>query len=387
MKNIVISHGGAPTSVINASLAGAVSALQNGGFSGRILGARYGSQGLFAGDFIDLTNLSKLDLEKLCLTPGSAIGSSRFPLYEKEYETIVDNLIKNDVGALLFTGGNGTMDGLGQIYEHALKRNVRLSCLGIPKTIDNDLEVTDHAPGFPSAARYMAATCHDAALDVKGLPIQVVIIEASGRNAGWVAASSALAREKDGDGPHLIYLPELPFDEESFLNDVKIEHEKHGGVLVVASEGLNDKNGDPICKAKNSTSRSAYFGEVAAFLATLVMDKLGIKARGEKPGIIVRCASNLVSEVDRGEAFLMGETAAKGAMEGKTGYMAGIKRISTSPYKIEPILIPIKDVMLLERKLPKEYIASNGHDVTPAFLDWLRPLVGELPEGFSFLTK
>lgn len=339
------------------------------------------------GDFIDLTNLTAEELHKLIFFPGSAIGSSRYPLYEKEYEKIVSNLISNDIEGLMFTGGNGTMDGLGKIYETALKKGVRLSCVGIPKTIDNDLEVTDHAPGFPSAARYMAETCRDAALDVKGLPIQVVIIEASGRNAGWVAASSALARGKKDDGPHLIYLPEIPFNEESFLKDVKEAHEKYGGVLVVASEGLKDEKGESICKGRNSSSRATYFGEVASFLAGLVSDKLGIKSRGEKPGILTRCSTSTASEIDRNEAVLMGETAAKAVIEKKTGLMAGIKRISTIPYQIEPILIPIKDVMLLERKFPKEYIAPNGHDVTDAFLDWLRPLVGPIEQGLTLTDK
>lgn len=385
MKNIIIAHGGAPTAVINASLAGAIDEIKKSGFDGKIFAARYGSKGLFTGDFIDLTDTSDEEIARLIKTPGSAIGSSRFPLYDKEYEQIVDNLIKNNIGYLLFTGGNGSMDGLGKIYEHALKRNTTISCIGIPKTIDNDIKVTDHAPGFASAARFMAQTCRDCAQDVKGLPIHVVIIEAMGRNAGWLTASAALARNNKNDGPHLIYLPEVPFDEEQFLKDVKEMHEKYGGVLIVASEGIKDKNGDPVCKAKNSTSRSSYFGEVASYLATLVTEKLGIKARGEKPGIIGRCNSSCASEIDRKEAFLMGKTAAKAVLNGKNGFMAGIERISTEPYEIKPILIPIEDVMLVEAKLPNKYIAENGHDVTDEFVEWLRPLVGDLSDDISFL--
>lgn len=386
MKNLLIAHGGAPTAVINASLYGAIKELKEEGFDGKISAPKYGSDGLVNENFIDLTSLSEEELEILKNTPGSAIGSSRFPLYEKEYEHIVDVLVKNDIGYILFTGGNGSMDTIGNIYKHAKKRDVSLVCVGIPKTIDNDIGVTDHAPGFASNANYIIQTVSDCAQDVKGLPIHVVIIEVMGRNAGWLAASSALARKKEGDAPHLIYFPEIPFDEDEFISSVKKEWDKHHGVVVVCSEGLKDKNGNPIVKPIFKTERATYFGDVSTHLATLVIEKLGIKARSEKPGIIQRCSSSLISKVDQDEAVLMGRVAAKAALENKNGVMAGIKRISSKPYKIEPILIPIEEVMLDERVFPLSYI-KNDHDVSEEFIEWLKPLVEEPKETISFLDK
>lgn len=385
-KNLIIAHGGAPTAVINASLYGALKKLKKEGFKGRVYAPKYGSDGLFNEEFNDLTELSDKELEILKDTPGSAIGSSRFPLYEKEYEKIIDILIKYNISYVLFTGGNGTMDTIGNIYKHGLKRGVELTCVGIPKTIDNDIGVTDHAPGFASCANYIAQTVSDCAQDVKGLPIHVSIIEVMGRNAGWLAASSALARKKKGDAPHLIYFPEVPFDEDKFIEDVKKEWDKHHGVVVVCSEGLKDKNGNPIVKPIFKTERATYFGDVSTHLATLVIEKLGIKARSEKPGLICRCSSALVSKIDKEEAILMGEVAIDAALKHINGVMAGIKRVSTDPYKIEPILIPIEQVMMDERVFPLEYI-KDGHDVTDEFIKWCKPLVDEVKPVISFLDK
>lgn len=386
MKNLLIAHGGAPTAVINASLYGALKELKSEGFKGKIFAPKYGSDGLVNEQFIDLTSLSDEELEVLKNTPGSAIGSSRFPLYEKEYEKIIDILVKNDIGYVLFTGGNGTMDTIGNIYKTGKKRGVDLVCVGIPKTIDNDIGVTDHAPGFASNANYIIQTVSDCAQDVKGLPIHVVIIEVMGRNAGWLAASSALARKKKGDAPHLIYFPEIPFDEDEFIQDVKKEWDKHHGVVVVCSEGLKDKNGNPIVKPIFKTERATYFGDVSTHLATLVIEKLGIKARSEKPGLIQRCSSSLVSKVDQDEAILMGKEAIKAALQNKNGVMAGIKRLSSNPYKIEPILIPIEEVMMDERVFPLSFI-KDKHDVSDEFVSWLKPLVDEPKETISFLDK
>lgn len=384
MKNLIIAHGGAPTSVINASLYGAIKELKESGFEGKIYAPKYGSDGLFNEDFIDLTNISEKELEILRTTPGSAIGSSRFPLYEKEYKHIVNVLKKYDVGYVLFTGGNGTMDTIGNIYKYAKEDGLDVTCVGIPKTIDNDIGVTDHAPGFPSCANYIIQTVLNCAQDVKGLPIHVVVIEVMGRNAGWLAASSALARKKLKDAPHLIYFPEIPFDEEEFLKDVKEKWDEKHGVVIVASEGLKDKNGNPIVQPVFKTDRATYYGDVGAHLANLIIQKLGIKARSEKPGIICRCDRSLASKIDLDEAELMGRTAIKAALNNTNGVMAGIKRISTSPYKIEPILIPIESVMLTESKFPLEYI-KDKHDVSDEFLKWLEPLVEEIPENISFL--
>ena len=224
MKNILIGHGGAPTSVINASLAGAIREIKRRDFKGKIYASKFGSAGILKEELIDLTEITDEEIELLIRTPGSAIGTSRFKKKKKEYEQIVDNLIKHDIGYVLFTGGNGSMDTIGNIYKYAKKRNYDITCVGIPKTIDNDIAVLDHAPGFISCAKYIMQTVSDCAQDVKGLPIHVSVIEVMGRNAGWLAASSALARTKSGDAPHIILFPEIPFDEEKFLKAVKEKH-------------------------------------------------------------------------------------------------------------------------------------------------------------------
>lgn len=387
MKNLVICHGGAPTSVINASLVGAIKELKKEKFDGLILAARYGSKGLLNSDFIDLTNIDEKTIKNLIATPGSAIGSSREPLYEKEYNLIIDNLIKKNIGYVLFTGGNGSMDTIGNISHYAKKRNIDIKCIGIPKTIDNDIAISDHAPGFISTANYIIKTVKDCEEDVKGLPIHASIIEVMGRNAGWLAASSILAKNKENDAPHMILCPEIPFDEEKFLLKVKELMERNKGIIIVASEGLKDKDNNPIVKPIFKSDRATYYGDVGTYLATLIISKLGIKARSEKPGIISRCSSELASSIDIKEALLVGKIAAKSVLKGKTGYMVGIKRISSTPYKIKPILIKIEDVMLTEAKMPLEYIDEENFTITKKFIDWAKPMF-DLNDNFvSFLDK
>ena len=386
MKNIVFCHGGAPTSVINASLYGAIKELKNSGFKGKILAARFGSDGLFHEDFIDLTNLKEEELEKLKKTPGTAIGSSRFPLYEKEYSHIIDVLVKHDIGYVVFTGGNGSMDTLGNIYLMAQKRNIDIRCMGIPKTIDNDLGGVDHAPGYASAANYIIQTVNEAKYDVKGLPIHVSVIEIMGRNAGWLVASSSLAKNDEGDAPQMILFPEIPFDEDDFIKKVKELWDKKHGLIICASEGLKDKNGVPIVKPIFKTERATYFGDVSTHLATLIIEKLGIKARSEKPGLIQRCSSVLTSKVDMDEAILCGKKAIEALNNGESGYMVGIKRISSSPYKIETTLIPLKEVMMKETYFPMKYI-KNKYETSEAFKEWLKPLVNEKEDFITFVDK
>jgi 6-phosphofructokinase len=387
MKNILFVHGGGPTAVINASLAGALEELKREGFAGKILAARFGSQGLVQGDFLDLTKLNEKDFALLKKTSGSAIGSSRYPMQKEDFEKALEQIQKADIGYVLFTGGNGTMDTLGKLYEASTRHHYELYCDGIPKTVDNDIAITDHAPGFPSIARYMAISTREVAQDIKGLPIHVSILEAMGRDAGWVTASSALAREKDGDMPDLIYCPEIPFDEARFLADVQKKWEAHKGLLIVASEGLHTAEGKPICEPIFKSGRATYFGDVGTHLAELIIRNLGIKARSEKPGLLARASSSLVSPLDIEEAVKLGALAAKTVLSKQTGYMVGLKRLSDKPYKSEEILIPVEKVMLEERCMPREFINEAGNDVTDAFVKWAKPLVGELPQMEDLLDR
>lgn len=369
--------------MLNASLYGVIREAQASPDIQKIYGAIGGSEAILTENFLDMGELEEEKIELLLQTPGTAIGSSRFPLEQEQYEAMVDILKKNNIKYVLFNGGNGSMDTCGKVSKVCEGEGIYV--VGIPKTMDNDISIIDHAPGFPSAAKYIATVTKEVGADVKSLPIHVCVIEAMGRNAGWITAASALARKNPGDAPHLIYLPERNFNEEEFLEDVKKLYEELGGVVVVVSEGLRNEKGESIVPPIFKTDRAVYYGDVSAYLAELVIKKLGIKARSEKPGLCGRTSMLLQSEVDRQEAILVGREAVKAALAGQTGVMVGIKRKAGETYEVETPLIPIEEVMLNERVMPEEYINERGNDITGSFVDWCRPLIdGDLPEMVSF---
>lgn len=381
--NLLIVHGGAPTAVINSSLYGAVTQAKKSPLVGKVLGALGGSGGVLRESFFDFAPVCDRELDLLLNTPGSAIGTSRDHLEPEDYQQMADIFAKHNIQSVLFNGGNGSMDACGKLAKPCAQKGIRV--VGIPKTIDNDIAVTDHAPGFGSAARYLAATVSEVSQDVRSLPIHVAVIEAMGRNAGWLAAASVLARQKPGDGPHLIYLPERPFVQDEFLEDVKRLQEKQGGVVVVASEGLKDKDGVPIVEPIFSVGRSVYYGDVSAHLANLIIQKLGIKARSEKPGLCGRASAAFQSTVDRDEAVLAGRAAVDAVLAGQSGVMIGLRRLPGKQYQCETFLIPVEKVMMEERTVPPEYITARGNDITAAYADWCRPLIGPpLPEFVCF---
>ena len=383
-ENLLIVHGGGPTAVMNGSLYGAIKEAKKSDKIGHIYGANNGTGGFLKKDFLELENIPEEKLKLLLQTPGTAIGTSRDPIEQEHYEKMADILEEENIKYVLFNGGNGTMDTCGKLHKTCQKRNLDVKVMGIPKTTDNDIAVTDHSPGFGSAAKYMAACTQELAADVRSLPIHVVVMEASGRNAGWITAASALAGEK-GYAPDLIYLPERAFDEDKFIEDIKKLLEKKSGILVVASEGLTDKEGKPIVKPVFKTERATYFGDVSSHLANLVIQKLGYKARGEKPGLLGRASIFMQSQVDIEEAQLAGEMACRAALNGESGKMVAFSRVSENPYEMKPFLVDIDEVMMYERKMPDEFINEEGNGVTQAFLDWCRPLIGEeLPDMISF---
>lgn len=382
--NILIVHGGGPSPVINASLYGAIQEAKKHKDIGSIYGAIGGVDGILNESFIDFKEQPQEKIALLPQTPATAIGTSRTHLTDQDYEKIVEVCVKKNIKYVLFNGGNGSMDTCGKIYKKAAQQDIRV--IGIPKTIDNDIAITDHSPGFGSAARYLAVSVAEAAQDVKAMPIHVSIIESMGRNTGWIAASSALARKNGGDAPHLIYVPERAFNEKEFLEDVKRLYDRLGGVIVVASEGLKNEKGDPIVNPILTKGRDVYFGDVSSHLAMLVIKELGIKARSEKPGILGRSSATLQSATDREEAIRAGAFAAKAAIEGSTGYMVGFERASAPSYACETILIPIEQVMMTEAVLPDNFINERGNDVTQAFIDYCKPLIGgPLPEYAEFV--
>lgn len=381
--NVLVVHGGGPSAVINASLYGVLEYAKECGEIEKVYAALGGCGGIFEEDFLDLLSFPEERLKLLLTTPGTAIGSSRYALEQEDYDAMPAIFEKYNIKYVLLNGGNGTMDTCGKIYAACKAHGITV--VGIPKTIDNDIAITDHTPGFGSAARYIAATTAEIGVDVKSLPIHVCVVEAMGRNAGWITAASALARKNPGDAPHLIYLPERPFCEEEFLEDVKKLYEEKGGVVVVASEGLKKADGEPIVPPIFKSGRATYYGDVSAYLANLVIQKLGIKARSEKPGISGRASIAWQSPIDRDEAVLAGREALKAAMEGVGGVMVGFFRDETEDgsYKMHVERIPIEEVMLYERIVPENYINDRGNDVTQEFVDWCRPLIG--PELRDFI--
>ena len=381
---LCVMHGGGPTAVINASLYGAVREALATGSIGRVLGARGGVGGILTGDFVDFGNVSAGELELLLSSPSSAIGSSRMPLGDDDYVRIARALERENVRWLLCTGGNGTQDTCGKIWRACKAAGVRVDVVGIPKTMDNDIAVTDHAPGFASAARFMAASVGAICADVHGLPAHISVVETLGRNAGWVCAASSMAAEA-GYGPDLIYLPERDFDERAFLDDAqRLVDEKRSGVIVV-SEGLHRAGGEPVAEPLLRTERATYFGDVSAHLARLIISELGCRARSEKPGLLGRCSIAWQSAVDRDEAVACGREAVRAALEGDSGMMVGIERLSSEPYEARLVRIPIERVMMEERCVPDEFVNERGNGVTEAYRNWLRPLLGgPLPRYASF---
>lgn len=374
--NALIVHGGAPTAVINASLYGAIHEIKKYKEIGSFFAAIGGAGAILGERFVDLKKISEEKLNMLPYTPASAIGTSRDPLEKTDYDRIAEILVKWNIRYVFFNGGNGSMDTCGKVYEACKRIGKEISVVGIPKTIDNDISVTDHAPGFGSAARYIAASVSEISQDVRALPIHVSVVEAMGRNAGWIAAASALANDGNGSGPDFIYLPEKPFDEEQFLTAIENKLQEKKGIVVVASEGLKKKDGSPIVEPIFQVGRAVYYGDVGTHLANLVIKKLGYKARSEKPGLCGRASIAFQSDVDREEAIIAGTEAVKAAMQGATGVMVGFKRVSGEIYKAEPILIPIHEVMMTERCMPDEYIDPEHNSVTDAFVEWCRPLIG-----------
>ena len=377
-EHLLIVHGGGPTAVLNASLYGAITEAKKHACLGHIYGARNGTGGVLREELIPLEHLSEEHLSALLRTPGSAIGTSRDQMERKDYECMAEILMKHDIRYVLLNGGNGTMDACGKLYRVCQEKGYPIRVMGIPKTMDNDIAVTDHSPGFGSAARYLAQSVREVCADVRGLPIHVVVIEASGRNAGWIAASSALADQGDGLGPDLIYLPECPFEEESFLSEIRRLLQKKSGIVVVASEGLKDPSGKPVVRPVFQTGRSTYFGDVSTYLANLVIQRLGYKARGEKPGLLGRASMEHISPVDQREAIVAGSAACRALMAGESGKMAAFRRMSSSPYQTEVFFADLADVMLRERTMPTEFINENGNGVTERFREWCRPLIGDV---------
>ena len=385
-KNILVAHGGGPTAVINCSLQGVVEAARESGKVDKIYAARFGAKGILKGDLIDLTDVPAGTIAKLRQTPASAIGSCRRKLTGADYPTVLETLKKFDIGCFFYNGGNDSMDTCHKVSELAKQEGLDLRVIGIPKTMDNDLDITDHCPGFGSAARYAALSAAELALDASGLPIHVVVLELMGRNAGWVTAASAMAKRLT-DCEVLTYLPEAPVDEDKMLADIERHYAKGRGLLVTVSEGVCGLDGKPLA----DTGLVDGFGHTipggaAQHVTDQIIQRLGLKSRAEKPGLLGRASIPYVSGVDRAEAYAAGRYAVNAALRDESGYMVAIDAVRTPSYSSAMSLVPLAKVANVEKKFPLEWIVE-GNGVADAFFDYALPLMGEDFPEYALLRK
>lgn len=391
MNAIVLQCGG-PTAVVNASLAAVVAASQTEPRVERLWGVRLGLEGLVAGDWVELTRLPTPILAQLHTQPGAALGGGRHYLADEDLPSVLAQLSERRIHVAYLIGGNGTMAAAQKLLNAAQTSDYTingspLQVVGIPKTVDNDLAGTDVAPGYASAARWVAQTVRDTGLDLRAMRAfdDVAVLEVMGRHAGWLAAAAALARQEADDPPDLILLPEVVFEEERFLNTVQQTHRCKGICLVVAAEGIRDEAGVFVAEKLGQTevdvSGQKFLGlapGVAPYLAGLIRQRLHIRCRHLRPDTIQRSSSALVSETDRNLAERVGRAAVAAALAGQTGVMMGLVRSQTG-WNVQPV--PFGEVIGRERLLPVEFRSQSGWGVTEAFLAYARPLVGTLDTG------
>jgi 6-phosphofructokinase len=383
--NAIFGQSGGPTSVINASAAGVFTeALKQTGVIEKVYGAANGIVGILNEKFYDIGQEDPAELELLKTTPSSALGSCRYKLAKAEvddtdYKRLLEVFKKHNIRYFFYNGGNDSMDTCNKISKYMAKSGYECRVIGVPKTIDNDLFGTDHCPGFASAAKYIATTIMEVYLDARVYDTgMVTVIEIMGRNAGWLTAASALAAYK-GLGPDLIYLPEVDFDLDKMLVDVKRIYDKEKKVIVAVSEGVKTKDGKYIPELVGEVSVDAFghkqMGGTATVLANYIKEQIGCKVRGIELSLMQRCAAHLASKSDVEESFLSGQTAVRIAVDGMTDFMVGFQRPETGEYKCEIKLIPLNDVANTEKTVPIEWINAEGNFVNEKFIEYALPLI------------
>jgi ATP-dependent phosphofructokinase / diphosphate-dependent phosphofructokinase len=377
----VIAQGGGPTPVINASLAGVVREAREHREFRAFWGAEHGFRGILEGRFVDLFAQDLGTMEQIRVAPSSALGSSRDRLSDVDLEHVLDVFRKHDVRHFFHIGGNGSMGTMMDLDCAARDIGYDLRVVGIPKTVDNDLYGTDHTPGYGSAARFYAHAVRDMGMDHRALPSPILICEVIGRNVGWLAAATAFARNYEDDAPHLIYFPERPLSRHKLLSDVETAYRRWGRVFVTICEGQLDEHGEAfgadVDRPENPQHRLA--SNLAHTVGRLVARELKLRARSERPSLLARSCSVLASESDREEAELVGRAAVLAAVAGDSGQMVGLRREDGPDYRCDTVLVPLAEVARRERKLPDEFQDESGVDVTAAYLQYARPLVGSIP--------
>lgn len=375
--NALVAHGGGPTSVLNATLLGVIEEVRATKIR-RLWAPQGGLEGILRGDLLDLLGVPQTRVAKLQAQCGSAIGSFRGKISDADLNEIIQFFRVHEIRYFFYTGGNGSMGTALRIAAAARDDGYELISVGIPKTIDNDICLTDHCPGFGSAARFAALALREMGLDQRALPTPVSIVEVMGRNTGWLAASTLLARQRDDDPPHFIYVPETPFDPAEFLGRVDRLLRKQGWVMGVVAEGLRDRSRHMIASSRGS-SRDAkgrpLAGDVASYLARLVSQKLSARARSEKPGLLYRAFTLCQSPVDRVEAWAAGRFAVWSALNERSEMMVSLQRARSKRYSCTFTLVPLNRVADKERLLPAKYVREPGN-IRESYRSYVAPLIG-----------
>jgi len=384
-NNCIVAQSGGPTVAINASLAGVIRGILESKTFDTCYGSVNGITGIWNNSFINLTETAQEEgfLETLSLSPAMYLGSCRHKLPDMEqdpeiYKTIFARFDEMNIKAFFYIGGNDSMDTVLKLSKYAKKINYDIKVIGVPKTIDNDLCVTDHTPGFGSAAKYVASTILEIAHDTMIYPVKsVTIVEIMGRDAGWLTAASALARNYYNTAPDLIYLPERNFDESNFIQDVRNALEKQNNVIVAVSEGIHDKDGNYITagEASADTFGHAQLSGAGKALELMVKEQIGVKVRSVEINILQRCASHLISKTDIDESLAQGKYGVTLAEENVTGSMVCIKRESNAPYTVSYTYAPIENIANEAKSVPVEWINEAGNDVKQEVIDYIFPLI------------
>ena len=388
-RNIIVGQSGGPTAVINSSLAGVYKTAKERGFH-KVYGMLHGIEGFLDEMYVDLSTQihSDMDIELLKRTPSAFLGSCRFKLPEihenpEIYEKIFSIMNKLEIEVFIYIGGNDSMDTIKKLSDYAIVKGHEQKFLGVPKTIDNDLALTDHTPGFGSAAKYIAASTKEVIRDAMGLSYKrkmITIMEIMGRNAGWLTGATALAKTEDCCGPDLIYLPEIPFDVDRFLKNCSDLLEKKPSIVIAVSEGIKVPNGRYVCQLAGGSDYVDAFGHrqlagTAGYLASFLAAKTGCKTRAVELSTLQRSASHMASRVDINEAFMVGGAAVKAADEGDSGRMVVIDRVSDDPYMSAAGIYDVHKIANNEKLVPRSWVNREGNYVTREFIDYVEPLI------------
>ncbi len=386
-KNVIVGQSGGPTAVINASLYGVVyEALMQKEQIGTVYGMINGIEGFLADTIMNMNSVEQSgELELIKTTPGSFLGSCRYKLPEDLKDDVYPLLFKKfeeySIGYFFYIGGNDSMDTVSKLSRYAAISGSEICFIGIPKTIDNDLVLTDHTPGFGSAAKYVASTVREIAIDasVYDNKKSVTIVEIMGRHAGWLTAASVLARKFENDNPVLIYLPESAFNTDTFIEDVKKALEHTSNLVVCVSEGINDGNGTFICELASDVGVDTFGHKMLTgsgkYLENLVKEKLGVKVRSIELNVNQRCSSSMISATDQEEAIQAGISGVHFALDGITGKMIAFHRTEGADYSINYVPEDVNLICNQEKTVPPEWITGNGSDIGHAFIDYALPLI------------